>query len=137
LIFVKKTRFAIEISALFSHLWCHPQSHHLKEEGRQPMTMLLPTEPTLSTVLVLMTTSSTTIPTPLLPPTATTCRTTPTMSRRWLPHSQPATTTTIQEELEFTALDTLAIIQLGLCLLLMLMCLFCTRHLLGNPLKII
>ena len=101
------------------------------------MTTLLPTEPTLSTVLVLMMTSNTTIPTPLLPPTATTCHTTPIMSRRWSPHSQLATTTTTQEEQEFTAPDTLATIRLGLCLLLMLMCLFYTRHLLGNIFKII
>ena len=101
------------------------------------MTTLLPTEPTLSTVLVLMMTSNTTIPTPLLPPTVTTCRITPIMSRRWSPHSQLATTTTTQEEQEFTAPDTLAAIRLGLCLRPMLMCLSCTRRLLGNLFKIL
>jgi len=117
------------LSALFLHLSSHPRSLPLKGGGRRTMTTLPPTEPTPSTVSVLRMTSSTTTPTPLLPHTATTCPTTLTMNRRCQRHFQLGTTTTSQEVQGSTVLDISGTIQQGLCLLLMLMCLFCTRHL--------
>ena len=48
---------------MYSLVFAFVLSSSVSEEGRQPMTMLLPTEHIPITVLVLMTTSSTTIPT--------------------------------------------------------------------------
>ena len=115
-------------TALCLHLSSHHRSQPLRGEGRLLVSMPLLTEPTPSTVLELMMISSTTTPTPL-PLTLTTCPTTLIMTKRWQ-HSQ-ATITTHQLAQEYTVLATLETIQLVQCLLQMLMCLCCTRHLLG------